>query len=212
MITAIIVVTAVAVRFAMFENGDFAIQFFSFSLARMDGLAVGAGIALLVRSQGGRTFLGTIAWPVAGAALMGLVALFIYKGGLPPHDPTVIRVGFSLLAAFFGGVVAAIVLAPPASTISRIFSWRPLAVLGKYSYAIYVIHFPVIQLLVRHTHIAQDARSWTSFQFAGMIAVALVASALTLMFTLLSWKLLETPFLRLRSRFSSGEVRMSWGD
>ena len=211
-ITAIIVVTAVAVRFAMVDNGDFGVRIFVFSPARMDGLAVGAGIALLVRSSWGRAFLSAAAWPVAGAALMGLVALFIYEGGLPPFDPTVIRVGFSLLAALFGGLVAAVVLAPPASTISRMFSWRPLGAFGKYSYAVYVIHFPVIQLLVRHTDIAQDARSWAGFPLAGTFAVALVASAITLLFTLLSWKLLETPFLSLKSRFSSGRVQMSWGD
>ncbi len=212
-ITAILVVAAVAIRFFMIENGDSGVQVFVFSPARMDALAIGSGIALLVRSQRGRAFLSAIAWPVAGAALMALVALFIYKDGrLSPFDPTVVRVGFSFLAALFGGVVAAVVLAPSTSRLSRIFSWQPLRVLGKYSYAIYVIHFPVVQLLIRHTDIAQDTSSWAGFQLAGMFAIASVASVITLVLALLSWRLLETPFLRLRSRFSSGQVRMSWSD
>lgn len=209
-IAAVLVVAAVALRFAMVEQGYLTLQIYVFSPARMDGLAIGSGIALLVRGQRGRALLSAIALPVAGAALMGLVALFIYKSGLPPFDPTVIRVGLSLLAVFFGGVVAAVVLAPPASTLSRFFSWRPLTVLGKYSYALYVIHFPVIQLLVRHTTFSREVSSWVGFQLAGMIAIATVASAITLVLTLLSWKLLETPFLSLKSRFTSGSVRMSW--
>jgi peptidoglycan/LPS O-acetylase OafA/YrhL len=85
-------------------------------------------------------------------------------------------------------------------------------VLGKYSYGIYVIHFPVVQLLVWHTDIGPEAASWAGFQLAGMIAVAFVASAITLVLTLLSWKLLETPFLSLKSRFRTGHVRMSWSN
>ena len=211
-ITAMLVVAAVAMRFAMIANGDVEIQVFVFSPARMDALAVGSAIALLVRSQQGRAFLRAVAWPVASAAFIGLVAIFIYKDGLPAFDLMVVRVGLSLLAAFFGGVVAAVVLAPPASTLSRIFSWRPLRALGKYSYAIYVIHFPVVQILVQRTDFASDISSWAGFQLPGIIAAGLVAFAITLALALLSWRLIETPYLNLRSRFSSGHVRMSWGD
>ena len=211
-ITAVLVVAAVAVRFAMIANGDAGVQVFEFSPARMDALAIGSAIALLVRSQQGRAFLSAMVWPVTGAALVALVALFIYTDGLPVFDPTVVRIGLSLLAIFFGGVVAAVVLAPPASTLSRILSWRPLTWLGKYSYAIYVIHSPVVRILVRHTNFASDISSWAGFQLPGIIAAGLVALAITLTLSLLSWRLIETPYLNLRSRFSSGQVRMSWGN
>ena len=211
-ITAVLFVAAVAVRFAMIANGDAAIHVVVLLPARMDALAVGSGIALLVLSQQGRAFLSAVAWPVTGAAFVGLVALFIYKHGLTPADPTVARVGLSLVAVFFGGVVAAVVLAPPASTLARILSWQPLRVLGKYSYAIYVIHFPVVAILVRHTNFASDISSWAGFQLPGIIAAGLVALAITLALTLLSWRLIETPYLNLRSSFSSGQVRMSWRD
>ena len=211
-ITAVLIVAAAAVRFAMIANGDAGFQVFVFSPARMDALAVGSAIALLVRSHQGRVFLRAVAWPVAGAAFIGLVAMFIYKDGLPPFDPTVLRVGLSLLAAFFGGVVAAVVLAPQTSTLSRSLSWRPLRALGKYSYAIYVIHSPVVRILVGHTNFASDISSWAGFQLPGIIAAALVAFAITMVLSLLSWRLIETPFLNLRSSFSSGQVRMSWGD
>ncbi len=212
-ISGVLIVTAAIVRFAIIGVGASGLHAVVFAPARMDALAVGAGIALLVRSQRGRAFLSAVAWPVAGAGLIGLVALFIYKdGSLLALDPTVVRVGPTMLAAFFGGLVATLVLAQPSSTLSRFFSWQPLRVLGKYSYALYVIHFPVIFILIRHTDFASEISSWAGFQLAGMFAIASVASVITFALAVLSWRLLETPFLTLRSRFSSGEVRMSWSD
>jgi peptidoglycan/LPS O-acetylase OafA/YrhL len=71
-------------------------------------------------------------------ALIGVTSIssdWVYGGGL---------VGLAVVSA---SLIAAVVNAPETSTIVRVLAWRPLVAVGKWSYAIYLIHWPVFLVL-----------------------------------------------------------------
>jgi len=200
-VTVAVIVTAFTLRIVLLAQGDHPLLIYSFTPTRMDDLAIGALIALLVRGVETRRLLAMFAWPVAGISLVGLIALYIARSGLPAFDPWVLRAGLPLIGLFFGGLFAGVILSPPTSMGRAIFNQPHLRWLGKYSYALYVIHVPVVNLLLRHTDLAQSVPDVFGSYVPRAIVTAAVAAAITFVLALASWRFVESPFLRLRSRF-----------
>jgi peptidoglycan/LPS O-acetylase OafA/YrhL len=69
---------------------------------------------------------------------------------------------------------------------NRVLEWRPLAVLGVASYSLYLWHGPIVLGLSEH------------LRFAPLLLVSL---AICIPIALLSFRLIETPFLRFRRRW-----------
>ena len=78
------------------------------------------------------------------------------------------------------------VVREPAGPLLRVLSLRPLVALGIISYSVYVWHFPVFEIVGKNT----------SGQ-ASVLRVVL-AVAITLVVAVLSYRLVERPFLRTR--------------
>ena len=86
--------------------------------------------------------------------------------------------------------------------LNRAFRHPALTFLGKYSYAMYCLH-PLTQVALKG--IGFTAHSFPIIGGSVLPAVAaygLVAFALTTALALISWQLLEQPFLRLKERFA----------
>ncbi len=146
--TALIVVSAVLMMILFDPTGDPSRVYYGTD-TRAFSLLIGALLAMIWPSAklsdiSGRDLSDTerIAFDGAGiAALIGLVLMvgltngyspFIYYGGL---------VLCSLLTA-----LAIAVMVHPVSVIGKIFSWQPLATIGKLSYSIYLWHYPILLL------------------------------------------------------------------
>ena len=167
----------------------------------MDDLAIGALIAMLIRGAETRRYLAMFAWPVAGISFAGLIVLHIARGGLLFVDPWVLRIGLTLIGLFYGGLFAGVILSSPTSMARAIFSQPHLRWLGKYSYAIYIIHVPVVGILLQHTGLDQSVPEVFGSYVPRAMVITAVAAPITLALSLVSWRLIEGPFLRLRSRF-----------
>jgi peptidoglycan/LPS O-acetylase OafA/YrhL len=96
--------------------------------------------------------------------------------------------GLFLLESCAAITVLGLALAPRAP-LSRVLSLPPLVYLGRRSYALYLFHIFIFQQLrTQRTHLGSIAQFWL------LMAVTLVAAEL-------SWRYIESPFMRGRRRY-----------
>jgi peptidoglycan/LPS O-acetylase OafA/YrhL len=106
--------------------------------------------------------------------------------------------GYPLVALAFAALILRLLAAPDGARLRRAFEWRPLRVLGRYSYAIYLLHVPILYL-AGPWFFDPLAKGWPPAAaqlciWAQMLAACWIAGAL-------SWRLLEQPLLGLRRYF-----------
>jgi peptidoglycan/LPS O-acetylase OafA/YrhL len=194
------VVAALASRVGMRLAGVPDKWMYAATFARMDGLAMGALVALALRYDEGRRILARVKVPLAIGAFVGLAGVMAYAHGLNRFEWVVQSVGYTLLAVIFALIVAEVAVPKP-----RGWKWlvaNPLLrVVGKYSYAIYVFHVPVKFILVEYAtaHFARFADIHPLMDDVLFTAsVGLISFALAV----ISFVLIERPFLRLKDRLA----------
>lgn len=176
---------------------------YGLSLARVDVLGVGALLALIYRSDPRHWARVEMVTPWCGAAaLAAFVAIASVRGADASHDPLMQSLGYSAVALGMGSVIAS-VLRVDGSTppLGRLFSARPLRTLGKYSYCLYIVHYPlmvVLDLAWAHVHMAPVLGS----QLPAWTAYAAVLASSSFAIAWVSWRVLESPMLSLKDRFS----------
>jgi peptidoglycan/LPS O-acetylase OafA/YrhL len=173
---------------------------------RLDQLALGALLAVLLRSPAGRGWLSRWWGAVALAGAAAFLAL-----GLPArfdmHQAALEVWSHTFLGLAYGGLLCGAVSGEGTDgRLQRLLRARPLQVLGRYSYGLYVIHFFV------HEALAPLLARWPAGAAAlatrgGVLAWAAAATALSLGLAWLSWHLFERRFLALKSRFPARPVR-----
>lgn len=176
--------------------------------ARLDTLAIGALLAVLVRDQGAWDRVRRYAPKAIVAALVGVALLSIPTRGMAQSSIQMQTLGYPLLAVISAALIVFAVDPLAQSTgLVRFFRTRVMRVLGKYSYAIYVFHFPLTAVLWRAGLTIETFPRVAGSQLPGAIAFTSIASAITLGVALLSWNLYEKHFLRLKRFFPRGEAR-----
>jgi peptidoglycan/LPS O-acetylase OafA/YrhL len=139
------------------------------TLFRVEPLLIGAALATLQLSR-------QKAWSVFGVGT-ALISIVLIVSGMSATSIGMTRFGFTGLALTFTGLIA---------LRSKWMTFAPLRFLGKYSYALYVIHAPLTGV-VKH-------------RLGGILGFS-VAWIASIVLALLSWNLLEKHFLKLKDRF-----------
>ena len=175
---------------------------------RIDCLAIGALVALVAEQQDGWPWLARVAryaLRCAGALCAAIFAIYSVDPTLFAPRPNLAllahplmqTIGYSALAVFYAALLVRAM--PVAGQRSwRAFESRPLIVLGRYSYAIYLVHDPAIALTTQCLYHPRDT-AWP-FPIEQLIVYALVLT-ISLAAARLSWLALEGPALRLGHRF-----------
>ena len=189
-----------ALRCILLKDGVTPQTLYLLTPTELDGLVVGAFLALALREKDYTTWVLKYGRLVTGAAAVVIGAVFLMDHGLSFRDPIVSLLGFTGLAVLFGAITLA-AAKDSSVTHSRFgFSNPVLTFLGRYSYAIYLLHMPIIQLW----RPAQRAESWLVTDgmapFAAHLCYILGVSLTIVAAALLSWHVLERPLLRLRPR------------
>jgi peptidoglycan/LPS O-acetylase OafA/YrhL len=170
--------------------------------ARLDALAVGALIAVWARGPKGLKVLHPWIRPAIVAPGILLAAIFLWHRRLAYMEVPMRTVGFTILAVFFGGVLALAVVQPPESRWGRFFSHPALRFMGKYSYGLYVIHHIVIAGLDRRGFQTAVLPTLWGSHLPGLVIFSLVAGSISIFLALLSWYLWESQCLRLKRYFA----------
>jgi peptidoglycan/LPS O-acetylase OafA/YrhL len=180
---------------------------YTLSLARVDVLGVGALLAVTYRGDHGWwARVQTLAPWCGGAALATFVLIALTRGVDASHDPVMQTIGYSAVALGMGSLLASLLRVDrPALRLGRFFSAQPLRTLGKYSYCLYIVHYPlmaVMDLAWMHVHIApvlgSQLPSWTAY------GAVLAASSFAIAWV--SWRVLESPMLAMKDRFTPSPI------
>lgn len=163
---------------------------------RIDALACGAVLALVIRGKHQAGLSRSLRY-VTGATGVGLISLSVaFDGGLDHVGVATSTLGFTGVALFCTSIVG-LVVATPDGLLTRILENRVLARLGRHSYAIYVLHNPVIFfLLIAERRLGVE---WTS----AVVQVAcgsFAALGVSYVLSRVTWALIEQPALRLKDR------------
>lgn len=171
--------------------------------ARMDGLALGALLAIVCRQDGGFERLKQFAAPVLGGSLAAFAAvLLLDQVFFPVTNILNLTIGFTIKAAIFTGLIMLALSARASSLVRMFFESEIMRVLGKYSYGLYVYHYLLI--LVLASFVFPRALPVIAGSALPSIAVFGIATfALSGLVSWLSFTLLEQPMLRLKHRFAT---------
>ncbi len=169
--------------------------------ARIDVLAVGGLIAVLSRGSLDLHWLLRRAWPAGLVGLAVLVWLGVSRRLLLPYDSWVQGAGFSALAVLFGVLLLCAMTVQPGTWPHRIFSVGMLTTLGRYSYALYLIHWPVATLLAQHVQVAEWVPTVFGSSLLEVAAFSFTAGAISLGLAWASYHLWEKHFLKLKAFF-----------
>jgi peptidoglycan/LPS O-acetylase OafA/YrhL len=170
-----------------------------YTLAALDGLAVGSALAILARSRdGGLARFAGPAMPLLCSLWPALIVTYWLVGG--KGLPAIQVVKASLIAVTYGCVLILALERRLGRRLEVLLSGPVLGSVGKYSYGMYVFH-PFIIGGLRDRGLAYGVPA-----FAASIALSYVAAWI-------SWTLFESRFLRLKDHFahaSNGETRSTF--
>lgn len=174
------------------------------TVCRMDALAIGAAAAWVrpqVRQCLSNPKTATLAWWVCIGSLAGCALL---SGVFDTGDPFTITAGYPLLAVITAGMILVCSeskgAALPAVT-RALLSVSALRSVGRYSFAMYVIHFPLLQLA------EQPIRSaFAAIGLPGAFVFVIGFTSVTYLLGIASYMLLERHFLSLKTYFAIRRV------
>jgi peptidoglycan/LPS O-acetylase OafA/YrhL len=172
---------------------------YMFTYCRMDALALGALLALLVRCNR-TTFLNTHAAAVFWSMAAVFLAVAAITHGYSAEDAATMTFGYTV-AALAMAVATFIAIDDSSAKTARMFRavlrFAPLRSVGKYSYAMYLVHIPLsIWLNDRLLAILEPAGASLPVLFS------LLLMLLSYCLAILSYHLFEKHFLRMKRYFA----------
>ena len=185
---------------------------YTVTFSRMDALALGGLLALLIREGYHSKLVHLGKWPLV--ILTGFIVLVytLWRGSLEAEDYFVLAIGFSMIAPFFGGLLIFARFTPADKGIGKIFSSKPLRFFGKYSYALYVFHHPVSIYLPMYGFSVESIPAIKGSHLPGYFGFCLVATMLSIGLAVASWHLWELRFLKLKRHCEYDRIALQPAD
>jgi peptidoglycan/LPS O-acetylase OafA/YrhL len=176
-----------------------------FTPFRLDGLALGAFLAVAVRQPGGLERLVRALTPTV-VAVGGLLAVTFVWTRLVSHQgfEMVLPIRAALILMLLACLLVWTLIAPERSTTSRFFRSRCMVFLGTYSYGLYVYHHFISYYLSMNRTELELAR-WIGSHGAAVALQATVGALASLALAYLSYELFEKRFLRLKRLFETAK-------
>lgn len=170
---------------------------------RMDGLALGAFLAVMARQPGGLEWLAR-ALPRVVAVVGGLLAVtFVWTLLVSRKElDLVLPVRAALILMLLACLLLSALIAPKQSVISQFFRSRSMIFLGTYSYGLYVYHHFISYYLTTNRTEVELAR-WLGSHGAAVALQATLGTSASLVVAYFSYELFEKRFLRMKRLFAT---------
>jgi peptidoglycan/LPS O-acetylase OafA/YrhL len=169
----------------------------------LDGLAMGAALAVALRQPKAFEQLARVL-PWAAVMVVALLALtYVWKGPLSSQGiAPVLPIRTALFNMLFLCLLFWALIAPGGSVTARFFCSRTMVFLGTYSYGLYVYHhFISYYLYTNRTEL--ELTHWLGSHGAAVALQATLGAAASLALAYLSYELFEKRFLRLKQLFTA---------
>ena len=195
----VLVVVVFGLRLSLSLAGVSSDAIYEWTITRLDSLAMGGLLAVCLRD---RRLYGAVtrSWkPLLATSALTLAGIGAYYGRLHFHDRALVWIGYSALALFSAGLIAVAVLADENARSVRLLTWLPLRGFGRYSYGIYVIHFPLFCIVQQR--LMQSKWKPPMQTPLGYALFMIVGIAVTYALAALSWHLFEKRILAWKRHF-----------
>lgn len=190
-----VIVSAILVRVVFLLSG---LDVFTFTLCRMDTLAVGALLAILFTDlQSWEKIVKATHWFVLPVAGITFGSFFVLSG---TANPVLQTFKYSLFACLCGFVLVLSLSPARSNPFPGLFRFSWLRSMGKTSYAMYVFHPFIYAVVIGRFYKAQWSPVRGDFWPALSIELVL-AITLTVLVSKASWVALEHPLIKMKERF-----------
>ena len=171
---------------------------------RLDGLMTGAALAVVARGRNGLQICSAWAPRVLTLAVVALAALAVTRGGLEYSDPVVGVVAYPVVAMGFGALLVAALTAVPGGVFARTLSSATLRRWGKYSYGLYVVHYPLLGALQTYCRWCERGVGMLGgSRLPSVLLLALIVAVGSYGLAWVSYHVYEGPLLRLKCYFDT---------
>lgn len=202
--------SALIVRIGMVEyNLEYATwRAYEFTFARWDALAIGALLALSVRHRAWHAWIQPVVFPLVGAALAYILIFVAVEHNYAAVEHGIAAINQTVAALLFAALLYLGISSssPKGSLWRRFLNGSMLCSVGKYSYAIYIFHYPLLIFFNLHVNKHFETFSTAYPVLATPLRVVVIA-LLSYLLAVCSWYVLEQPCLRLRRFFVNEEIR-----
>lgn len=158
------------------------------TLSRIDGLAMGVAVALLVRNEHGWTWLkGHPRTIRSSAALLFLIFVILTYAGT---DLLMALYGFTAISGLFA-VLLVCAISQPALMLAGFLRAGVLRYLGKVSYSLYIVHqgaHSLVDRCVPYIHSSSNA--------VRVVIVTAFSLFVTMLMAELSWRFVESKLIK----------------
>ena len=132
--------------------------------------------------------------------MLGVLAIFLiyslsYHSPFP-GDPFMMTAGYTLLALFFACLLH-LASGPEKNGLSTLLSGKLLRGMGRISYCLYLIHFPISQIVFSRFH-AYGLHNWPGHEALLTTLSVITALTLSILVSILSYRYFESFFLALK--------------
>lgn len=166
---------------------------------RLDALCIGGWIALAMREESAaKNLLRARLLAVVSAAL--LFASLMWNALLGTYPAVVLGLRTTLLAVFFGALIALMVSDDGPAAIKATCRMAWLRWLGKYSYGLYVYH-GIISWHFFHNQVFESLTERFDSVWLGLLSSATLGIGLSILVSVLSYHFYEAYFLKLKRFF-----------
>jgi peptidoglycan/LPS O-acetylase OafA/YrhL len=163
---------------------------------QLDALALGGFFAVYLRQPGGEAGARRFIVPMTAAGI-GLLLLQFAVRHFSAYGAALLSLRSGAFHILLAALLLKALLAPTSSRWSRFFRSRPMAILGKYSYGIYVYHHFLSHYFIKHaTELSLASVVGSHLTALALQAVAGMAASMAVAW--LSYEYFEKYFLQLK--------------